>query len=281
MAVRRSTFKKICSLIHLTEGTKSDLFKTEETVDMVAVSVEAGDSIRYYAAYSEESRQWLYDIRSGSVALIRVNGFISDGVCAMISDFADVVSSDDKVTGIVIQINSPGGTVTGVQSVASALYNSAKPVAVRVTGMCCSAAYWIASGAGKIFLSSPSCEVGSVGTMGIYVNSKEAMKSEGYDVREIYPDTSDLKNRPSRDIEENDDETAFKAHLSRLHRLFCDDVARGRKMKYDPADPLFRGATLMGDDAVKACWADGYATLPEAVRWVSAQQVVREANRSV
>ena len=44
---------------------------------------------------------------------------------------------------------------------------------------------------------------GSIGVVGTYYNAKEALKKEGIDYREIYPDSADLKNREHREIAEN------------------------------------------------------------------------------
>lgn len=68
-----------------------------------------------------------------------------------------------------------------------------KPVVAYIAGACASAHFWLASAADKRFLGSLMCEVGSIGVVGTYYNAKEALKKEGIDYREIYPDSADLK----------------------------------------------------------------------------------------
>ena len=107
----------------------------------------------------------------------------------------------------------------------------------------------------------------------------ENLKKEGIDSREIYPDSADLKNREHREIAENNNEEPYKEKLSKLHMMFCRTVSENLSIAYDKDSPVFRGATFMGDEAVREGLADGYNTLEGAARWILAQSVINKTNQ--
>ncbi len=100
----------------------------------------------------------------------------------------------------------------------------------------------------------------------------------GIDYREIYPDTADLKNKETRILEENGDESLIKQRAERIHKVFSETVARNLGIEYDPELPLFRGELFNGDEAVQAGYIDQFGGLADAVKWVLAQATSRRAN---
>lgn len=237
-----------------------------------------------YAASGNPSEEWELDdpsLPKGSVAVLPMNGTLYPWNTSYYTDCVEAAAGNDSIDGLVLRLNGPGGMVGGVSSLHRALKECGKPVVALIEGGCMSAHYWIASAAGRRLLVSKACECGSIGVMGIYTDPTKMFEKEGIDYREIYPDTADLKNREVRDIREKNSETLYKKKLAQMHALFCEDVARGTGLAYDPESPVFRGDTFLGDEAIAAGLADGYGTLSDAIGWVNTQKVVREANASV
>ena len=81
-----------------------------------------------------------------------------------ILDDLKAANSDNSVKGIFLSIDSPGGHACGNDKVAKAISQCPKPVFAYTDGMCCSAAYAIASGASYI-CASADATVGSIGTI--------------------------------------------------------------------------------------------------------------------
>ena len=80
------------------------------------------------------------------------------------SDFLKAMNNKD-VSGIVLDISSPGGTVSGTTRLAQVIReNKSKPVIAYTAGMMASAAYYIGSAADKV-ISDKSAMVGSIGTI--------------------------------------------------------------------------------------------------------------------
>lgn len=96
---------------------------------------------------------------------------------------------------------------------------SSKPIATYVAGTMGSAHFWLGTAAGRTFIASPMCEVGSVGIMLTYQSFKNYFKKQGIDYREIYPDSADLKNYETRAIEDDNNEEPIKQRLAVMHRI--------------------------------------------------------------
>lgn len=97
-----------------------------------------------------------------------------------ISDALDAALSDDSVEGIMLHINSPGGTVVGVPETAAkiAQVTDTKPVVAYTDDLMASAAYWLASGATEI-VATKSAEVGSIGVYMSFLDSSRQFEMEG------------------------------------------------------------------------------------------------------
>lgn len=75
-------------------------------------------------------------------------------------------SADPNIQAIVLDIDCQGGAVHGIDKVLAAIQESKKPVLAIVTGVCASAAYWIASACNQI-VAFEDTEIGSIGAMAI------------------------------------------------------------------------------------------------------------------
>lgn len=88
--------------------------------------------------------------------------------------------ADPAVDGIVLDIDSPGGAVEGVDELAAEIRTSrgTKPIVAVANYMAASAAYWIASAADEI-IASPSSMVGSIGVFTAHDDISEAQAKLG------------------------------------------------------------------------------------------------------
>ncbi|EDY21057.1 peptidase S49 [Chthoniobacter flavus Ellin428] len=100
-----------------------------------------------------------------------------------ISEAINEAGDREDVQAVLLDIDSPGGTVTGTPELAAAVaaLSRAKYVYAFSDGQMCSAAYWIASQADVIF-STPSARVGSIGVLLPMLDETEAFKQEGLKV---------------------------------------------------------------------------------------------------
>ena len=88
--------------------------------------------------------------------------------------------NDSRIKAIVIDVNSPGGTVGGIEELSSEIFSArgVKPVIAQVNAYAASAAYWIASAAEEMVVT-PTGEVGSIGVFALHEDYSQAMEQEG------------------------------------------------------------------------------------------------------
>jgi hypothetical protein len=102
-----------------------------------------------------------------------------DQVAAAIGEAA----GREDVNALLLDIDSPGGTVNGTPELGQAVADASKRKTVYAfsAGQMCSAAYWIASQADAIY-ATPSARVGSIGVLLPFVDSTEKLRDQGLKV---------------------------------------------------------------------------------------------------
>ena len=118
------------------------------------------------------------------VAKIRIGGTI--GMDENLIDLIDKAGKTDAVKGVILSINSPGGTTTGGEAIYEAVRKLAdkKPVAAEIDTLAASAAYMIAAGTDHIVARKTSI-VGSIGVLIQYPNFAGLLDNIGVDVQTI------------------------------------------------------------------------------------------------
>jgi HK97 family phage prohead protease len=174
--------------------------------------------------------------------------------------------ADDTVGTIVLDIDSPGGTVTGVPELAAEILaaRGTKPVIAVANSMAASAAYWIASAADKIVVT-PSGDVGSIGVYTTHQDVSAAMEKEGVKVTYIqagkYKTDGNPYTPPSEEFLEN-----TQKDVNTFYQMFLNAVAAGRGISAETVAETFgQGRMVMAQDAVACGMADEIATLEQVV----------------
>ena len=125
--------------------------------------------------YDDDDSESAYTVENG-VATIDVRGLLvpetssdyrSWGVTgyANLADYIQQANDDYTVTSIVLDIDSGGGYVAGLDGITESIYQSAKPIETFVSGDMYSAAYWLGASTSKVTASKHS----GVGSIGVYV----------------------------------------------------------------------------------------------------------------
>ena len=111
------------------------------------------------------------------------------------------MADDDNVIGLVLDIDSPGGSCSAIPPMLEAIgYARSKGKPVYVHADCCaSAAYWVASQCDAIYMDNDLSEVGSIGAMAVFVDNSATNPTTGERTLVIYADESSEKNRAYRE----------------------------------------------------------------------------------
>lgn len=100
-----------------------------------------------------------------------------------VADAVRQAADSKEVKSILLDIDSPGGTVNGTPELAQVVVDASKLKTIYAfsAGQMCSAAYWVASQCQAVY-ASPSARVGSIGVMLPFIDSAEKFRSQGLKV---------------------------------------------------------------------------------------------------
>ena len=169
----------------------------------------------------------------------------------------------DDIRAVLLDIDSPGGTVAGTPELAAAVatLNERKPVYAFSSGLMASAAYWVASQARAIY-ATPSAQVGSIGVVQAFLDESEALEKRGLKV-EVFA-VGKFKSIGIPGIPLSDDQRELiQGNLGEIARDFHAAVlARGRAI---PAEAM-EGQTFRGRQAERHNLAGMVVDRAEAFR---------------
>lgn len=215
--------------------------------------------------------------RAGSVAVIPLQGVIVHRA-DMFSDVSGAASldkfqarfreamADPGVGSIIINIDSPGGTVAGVMEMAAevlAARDTKRIIAVADT-LAASAAYWIASAAGEIVVA-PSGEVGSIGVIAAHEDLSAALEQQGIKVTLVSAGKYKAEASPLAALGE-EARAAIQARVDEFYGAFIAAVAKGRGATPAAVRGGFGEGRVVGAaEAIKTGMADRIGTLDETL----------------
>lgn len=185
----------------------------------------------------------------------------------------DAALADPRVGGVIVDVDSPGGNVLGIQEATDALYRARagdKPVVAVAAPFAASAAYWIAASAAELVVT-PSGEVGSIGVYTWHEDLSQALETAGVKVSLVTSEISPHKAETHPAFALSDEARAdMQAGVDRYGRAFVEAVARGRGVSAKDVVANFGGGRMVGAaDALKAGMVDRIATLDEEIARMS------------
>jgi protease-4 len=204
-------------------------------------------------------------------AIIEVNGVIAATQDASADNLITALRAafdDEQVLGIVLRINSPGGSP--VQS--GYVYDEIKrlktirelPVYAVITDLGASGAYYIAAAADEIFADKASL-VGSIGVVGSSFGFTGVMEKLGVE-RRLYT-SGEHKGFLDPFSPENPEEKEFwQGVLKVTHNQFIEQVRLGRGDRLQETPDMFSGLVWSGEQALEMGLIDGLSSTSALVR---------------
>jgi signal peptide peptidase SppA len=187
-------------------------------------------------------RSTLTEMRPGkggkSVALIRAEGLLmkqrsSMGGTSTVQLRREIraAANDPNVSGILLAVESPGGSAAGMLDLAAEVRSArrAKPVWAQIEDLGASAAYWLASQADMVFANSPMSLVGSIGTYQVVYDYSAAAEKDG--VKVFLFATGPLKGAATPGTPVTPEQQAdFQSRVDDVQTHFDAAVRNGRSM---------------------------------------------------
>ena len=170
----------------------------------------------------------------------------------------DKAINNDSVERIILDIDSPGGQVSGTNAFATMVKEATakKPVIAYISGTGASAAYWIASAADEIVADATSI-VGSIGVVSTF-------KKTSNDDIEIVSSNAPNK-RPNPESKEGQEE--IRKTLDAIADVFVKTVAENRGVTEDHVNEKFgKGGVLVGEHALAVGMIDRIDTFENIIK---------------
>lgn len=169
---------------------------------------------------------------------------------------AAIIQAEDNpaVLEIALDVDSPGGYISGLDETAQLLGAVTKRTTAYVGGLAASAAYWLASQADRIVALSPASEIGSIGVALEEYDDDQALADAGI-MHRVYTSTDAPDKRP--DTKTDEGQAKIVAELDALHGVFVRRVAEGRNVSLDKVKNDFgRGGVLIAESAMRVGMID-------------------------
>lgn len=172
--------------------------------------------------------------------------------------------NDAAVHSILLNIDSPGGSVSGCFDLADKIYEARgnKPIVAMASDSMTSAAYAIASAADEIIVSRTS-QVGSIGVVMRHADFSNQMKAVGVEVTYIFAGDHKVDGNPFEPLPKEVRESLQK-DIDAVYELFVETIARNRDMKAEDVRNT-QAQVYLGPEAIGMGLADGVGTTDKLI----------------
>lgn len=229
--------------------------------------------------------------QADSIATIPVYGVISKrmdmfaeisggtSTDALVRSIQEAVD-DPNISAIVLDVDSPGGSVNGPEELSQAIYKARgqKPIIAVVNELMASSAYWIASAADEI-VTAPTAGVGSIGVLSVHREQSKADAARGVKTTYIHAGKFKVAGNPAEPLSD-ESRAVIQERVDAFYNLFVNAVARNRGISRDKALAMADGRLLIGQHAIDAGMADRIGTLQQVISELVSGAVPRRQSSS-
>jgi ClpP class serine protease len=173
-----------------------------------------------------------------------------------------VALDDPAITGIMLNVSSPGGEAFGCDELAQAIYaaRGKKPIHSYVSGQACSGGYWIASAAETVTVS----DIALLGSIGV-VMGMEKRGNDGARGIERFEFVSSQSPGKRPDPASDAGKAQIQKMVDEMAQVFVDAVAKHRGVSAETViDKFGAGGVEVGANAVAFGMADGVGQFEDA-----------------
>ncbi len=193
-------------------------------------------------------------------------GFMGSGISpAAVYHQLEQAAADQSVKGVVLRIESPGGSIAASQAIAAMVRHFEKPIVVSMADMAASGGYYISAPAQGI-VAHPGTMTGSIGVISTLINTDGLYEMLGIEV-EIYK-TGKHKDMFSRALTE-EEQVIIQDISDTAYEQFVAEVAEGRGMDPEEVRELATGQLYLGSQAYELGLVDRLGGIDEAIEYLA------------
>ncbi len=182
------------------------------------------------------------------------------------------LKNDDDVAGMVLRVNSPGGSAFGSEQIWKALQDfkaSGKPLVVSMGDYAASGGYYISSGADRIF-AEPVTITGSIGIFGMMPCFEGMANKFGVHFSVVKTNKNSEFGTPFKALTATQI-AKMQQYVNRGYDLFTKRCAAGRHVTQDSIKAIAEGRVWDGQTALKIGLVDEFGGIEEAVAYVASK----------
>jgi len=196
-------------------------------------------------------------------------GGFSPSQVSLIRESLEKAERDNKITGVILRIDSPGGSVTASDIIRHDILEFKKRRRVKVLacimGVGASGGYYVATAADRI-VAHPTTITGSIGVILVKFNMAGLMAKLGVEEQTVKSgDKKDIMSMFRRSTPE--EEKMAQDIIDQFHNRFLDAILErpGNKLSRDELKPLADGRVYTADQALNAKLIDEIAYLDDVI----------------
>ncbi len=214
----------------------------------------------------------MFSAPMGNVALIKIKGEIvpepdlfvdvasSDKIISEIKD----ANSNPEIKALLVEINSPGGSVVATKEIANALKSVNKTKVCWLRDIAASGAYWIASTCDYI-VADEFTITGSIGVTASYLEFSGLFEKYGINyVRLVSGEEKDI-GTPFREPTQKELKD-LKSIIDEMHIAFINEIAQNRNLSVDYVSEIADGSIFTGKQAKELGLVDILGSRSEALQ---------------
>ena len=216
-------------------------------------------------------------IKNDSIAVLHLSGTIIDGVKSsggnMVSGPTvkniEKLMDEDKVKGVVVRINSPGGSATASEAIRQALVKLAKkkPTVVSMGSVAASGGYWISCIDAPVYAERGTI-TGSIGVFSMKLSLGSLMRRVGVHLESITLDDSAAAFFPDRPWSEDESEL-LQQSIDMVYDRFLKLASKARGMERERLEDLAGGRVWSGTQAKRLKLVDNLGGVDDCLAVVA------------
>jgi len=228
-------------------------------------------SIKDYIAANPETTN-----SSNQIAILYVEGAIVDGQGRIgevggdryVAEIRKIRQNED-IKGVIVRINSPGGSAIASELILRELQLTAKekPVVVSMGDVAASGGYWISTAGERVFASSNTI-TGSIGVFGVLFNVEDIAKNNG--INNGVVKTNEFADLGNTFAPKNEAELAvIQQGVDQVYDLFLERVSQARNMPINKVAEIAQGRVWSGQAAQKIGLVDEIGGLNKSIEYLN------------
>ncbi len=263
-------------LIDITEVEFGDNFHWDKSMGFGEASVNINNPMMLFSLLFKEQDTRTY---RPTIAVVHASGAIHSGKSShgqglfdtesigsrTLVDVLSDVRDDENIKGVILRINSPGGSALASEIIWQAVRDlgEQKPVFISIGSMAASGGYYIASAGDEVYLS-PSSIVGSIGVVGGKIVMGGLYEWAGIKIhRRSRGPMGDIFN--SVEPFTPDQRAAVRQSMEQVYDQFIQRVTIGRGTRLPDVGSVAEGRLFTGRQAVENGMADKLGGVAQAM----------------